>query len=245
MAIVLLFFFITFLVVRSPTTLKFVPPVKYNNFFIGRWNREETCEIRKFDKAIWESNFDTMGYVSMGRWKYRKQNFSVSTEDIASHISIIQNRLTIAETIDGTRIYHCFWPNGQAKLELYTLSADEIFAVKNLHASKGLFVDIDCLKTGHYVAAVYEGQWYQNLILEINWDKRDLLVKSMHNSGYDKNCLFWPPRNDIYHVPFTNIIGLTEVPDIVGRHGWNSYKISAKLFEIFNQNLSKLLNRKQ
>ena len=92
MAVVLfwLFFFITFLVVCRPTTLKFVPPVKYNNFFIGRWNREETCEIRKFDKAIWESNFDTMGYVSMGRWKYRKQNFSVSTEDIASHISIIQ-----------------------------------------------------------------------------------------------------------------------------------------------------------
>ena len=116
--------------------------------------------------------------------------------------------------------------------------------VKNLHASKGLFVDIDCLKIGHYVAAVYEGQWYQNLILEINWDKRDLLVKSMHNSGYDKNCFFWSPRDDRSYVPFTHI-GLTEVPNIIGRHGQNSYKISAKLFELFNQNLSKLLNRKQ
>ena len=69
------------------------------------------------------------------------------------------------------------------------------------------------------MAAVYEGQWYQNLILEIYWDKRGLLVKSMHKSGYDKNCLFWSPRNGIYHVPFTDTIGLTEVPDIVGRHG--------------------------
>ena len=69
-----------------------------------------------------------------------------------------QNRLTTAETIDGKRSYHCFWPNGETKVELYTLSADKIFVVKNLYASKGLFVDIDCLKIGHYVAAVYEGQ---------------------------------------------------------------------------------------
>ena len=136
------------------------------------------------------------------------------------------------------------------------MSADEIFAVKNLHATKGLFVDIDCLKIGHYMAAVYEAQWYPSLILEINWDQRDRLVKSMHKSGYDKNCLsmhksgydkncfFWPPRDDIYHVPFTHIIGLIEKPNIVRRHGRNSYKISANLFELFNQNLSKLLNRR-
>ena len=55
--------------------------------------------------------------------------FYVSTEDIASHTKIIQNRLATAETIDGTRSYHCFRPNGQTKLELYTLSADEILTV--------------------------------------------------------------------------------------------------------------------
>ena len=47
------------------------------------------------------------------------------------------------------------------------MSTDEIF-VKNLHTREGLFVDIECLKIGHYVAAVYEGQWYPSLILEIN-----------------------------------------------------------------------------
>ena len=80
---------------------------------------------------------------------------------------------------------------------------------------------------------------------EINWDQRDLLVKSMYNSGYDENCFFWPPRDDIYYVLFTHIIGLTEVPNIVGRHGQNSYTISTKLFEPSNQNQGKLLNRKQ
>ena len=141
-----------------------------------------------------------------------------------------------------------FWPNVQTKLELYILSADEIFVVKNLHASKGLFVDTDCLKIGPYVEAIYEGQWYPSLILEFNWDQRDLLElskRSIYNSGYDKSCFFWPPRDDIYHVPFTHIIGLTEVPNIVERHGQNSYKISGKLSELFNQNLSELLNRKQ
>ena len=106
-----------------------------------------------------------------------------------------------------------------SKLELHTLPADEIFVVKNLHVTKGLFVDTDCLGIGHYVAAVCEGQWYPSLILEINWNQRDLLVKSMYNNGYDKNCFFWPPRDDIYHVPFTHITGLTEVPNIVERHG--------------------------
>ena len=118
------------------------------------------------------------------------------TENIASHTLIIQNRLTIAETIDGTRSYHCFLPNGQTKLELYTLSTDEISVVKNLHGSKRLFVDINSLKIGHYVAAVYESHWYPSFILEINCDQRDLSVKSMHNSGYGKNCFFWPPRDD-------------------------------------------------
>ena len=57
---------------------------------------------------------------------------------------------------------------------------------------------------------------------EINWDQRNLLVRSMHNSGYHENCFFWPPRDDIYCVPFTHIIGLTEVPNIVGKNGQNS-----------------------
>ena len=63
--------------------------------------------------------------------------FYISTKDIASHTSTNQNRLTTAEAIDGTRSYHYFRPNGETKLELYTLSANEIFVVKNPHASKG------------------------------------------------------------------------------------------------------------
>ena len=94
--------------------------------------------------------------------------FYASTVDIASHTSINQNKVTTAEVFDDTRSYHCFQPNGETKLELYTLSTDEICVVKNLHVSKGLFVDIDCLKVGHYVAAVYEGQWHPSLIFEIN-----------------------------------------------------------------------------
>ena len=70
---IVILFLSLFYVVCGPTTLKLVSPAKKTKFFfIGRWNREETCEIIKFENAIWESNFDTMGYVWMGRWKYRK-----------------------------------------------------------------------------------------------------------------------------------------------------------------------------
>ena len=47
--------------------------------------------------------------------------------------------------------------------------------MKNLHGSKGTFVDTDCLKIGHDMAAVYEAEWYPSLILEINWDQGDLV----------------------------------------------------------------------
>ena len=110
---------------------------------------------RSFENQIW-TPWDMYEWADENI--ENKNFFYVSREDIPSHTSISQNMLTTAETIDGTRSYHCFQPNGQTKLELYTLSADEIFVVKNVHSSKGLFVDIDCLKISHYVAAVYEGQ---------------------------------------------------------------------------------------
>ena len=96
MAIVLLFFFITFLSGFWP-----------HNFEICiTRNHEETCEIRKFEKAIWELNFDTMGYVWMGRWKYRKQNFSVFQQRALLHIPksfrtgwLLQKQLMAQEVI--------------------------------------------------------------------------------------------------------------------------------------------------
>ena len=44
-----------------------------------------------------------------------------------------------------------------------------------------------------------------------------MLVKCMHNSGSNKHCFSWPPRDDIYSMPFTHIIGLTEVPNIASK----------------------------
>ena len=154
----------------------------------------------------------------MGRWKYRKHKIFLCFN--GGHCFTHLNQSELADYFRNNWSYHCFRPNGETKPELYTLLADEKFVAKTLHASKGLFVDTDCLKIG---------QWYPSLILAINWDQGDMLVTSMHNSGYDKNCFFWPPRDNIYYAPFTHIIGLTKVPNIVGRHGQNSYKISAKL----------------
>ena len=192
MAIVLLFFFITFLSGFWPRNFEIC---------ITR-NHEETYEIRKFEKAIWELNFDTMGYVWMGRWKYRKHKIFLCFN--RGHCFTYQNH---SEQADCCR--NNWW---HKKLSLFSTKwSNKAWAIYRVS-----WWDIDCLKIGHYLAAVYEGQWYPSLILEINWDQRDLLVKSLHNSGYDKNCFFWPPRDDIYYVPFTHIIGLTEVPNIVG-----------------------------
>ena len=102
-----LFFFLSLFKVACGPTLKLVSLAKKTKFFfIGRWNCEETCEIRKFENAIWESNFDTMGYVWMGRWKYRKQNFSVFQQRALLHIPksfrtgwLLQKQLMAQEVI--------------------------------------------------------------------------------------------------------------------------------------------------
>ena len=206
-------FFITFLKCFAAPQLwnLYHQQRKGNSFLLVGGTVKELVKLESLRKP-----FENQILTPLDMYQWADENienikfFCVSTEDTASHASVIQNRLTVAEATDGTRSYHCFWPIGQTKLELCTLSADEIFVVKNLHESKKLFVDIDCLKIFHYVSAVYEGQWYPSLILEINWDQRGLLVKSMYNSGYDKNCFFWPPRDDIYHMPFIHIIQRTE-----------------------------------
>ena len=131
-------FFITFLSGLWPHNFEIGITSKENNFLLLGGT------VKRFVKL--ESLRMPFEYQMLTPWdmyEWADENienikfFYVSKEDIASHTSINQNRLTTAETIDGTRSYHCFRPNGETRLELYTLSADEIFAVKNLHASKG------------------------------------------------------------------------------------------------------------
>ena len=175
----------------------------------------------------------------MGWWKYRKHKiFLFQRRTLLNIPQSIRTGWLLQKQLMAQEVIIVF------NLELYTLSADKICVVKNLHARKEI-----CRywlpENWSLCAAVYEGEWCPSLMFEISWDQRDLLVKSIHNSGYDKNCFFWSPRDDTYYVSFSHIIGLTEVSNIAGRHGQNCCKISAKLFELFNQNLSKLLNRKQ
>ena len=75
-------------------------------FFIGRWNHEQTFEIRQFENATWESNFDTMGYVWMGRWKYRKHKIFLFQRRTLLHIPpsigtgwLLQKQLIAQEVI--------------------------------------------------------------------------------------------------------------------------------------------------
>ena len=150
-----------------------------------------------------------MGYVWKGRWKYRKHKIFLCQRRTLLHIpQSIRTGQLLQKHLMAQEVIIVF-----DQIMKQNLSYIPCQLMRSL-CKQRLFVDIDCLKTGHYVAAVYEGQWYPSFILEINWDQRDQLVKSMHNSGYDKNFFFWPPRDDKYWVPFTHFIGLTEVPNM-------------------------------
>ena len=146
-------FFVTFLSGLWPHNFGIGITSKENIFFLlvgGTMNR-----LLKLDSLKMPLENQILTPWDMYEWVDKNieniKFFYVSTEDTASHTSINRNRLTTAETIDSTRSYHCFRPNGETKLELYSLSVYEIFVV---------ILDNDCLKNSHFVAAVYEGQWY-------------------------------------------------------------------------------------
>ena len=138
--------------------------------------------------------------------------FYVSMDEIASHTSIIQNRLTIAETIYGTRSYHCFRSDGKTKLELYILSTDEIFVVKNLHASKGL----------------------HNIILGLC-----IIVVMTKTASFGHPDMIYI----MCHSPA--VLDLLKCQILLEDMDETVTESVQNLFKLFNQNLSKLLNRKQ
>ena len=168
--------------------------------------------------------------------------FFITNTDVAAHKLSIQDRLQSADTIDGTRSYHLFRPYGNSKIELYSLSTDSTYVLKDLCEFKGLFIDLDDVKPNVYVAAVFEERWCVSLVLEIFREEGDVKVKSMHNS-VGKNAFFWPNSDDVFFVPFTHIVGFSEVPILSGRSGRNSYKIDTKLFNEFEKKMAKLLKK--
>ena len=111
-----------------------------------------------------DSVYRFMHIVWMGRWKYRKHKIFLCFN--RGHCFTYQNH---SEQADYCR--NNWW---HKKLSLFSTKwSNKAWAIYPVS-----WWDIDCLKIGHYLAAVYEGQWYPSLILEINWDQRDLLVKS-------------------------------------------------------------------
>ena len=62
-----------------------------------------------------------------------------------------------------------------------------------------------------YVAFLYDQKWWIGIVLEINIEEGDVLVKFMHPNGPARS-FSWPSKEVICLVPLSHILHKTEVP---------------------------------
>ena len=66
-------------------------------------------------------------------------------------------------------------------------------------------LELPCLSIGHYVACIYDKDWYIGTIEEVCDEEGDVKVNFMHpkGPGGPQNSFFWPSKKDICFAPKT------------------------------------------
>ena len=80
------------------------------------------------------------------------------------------------ETLPGTRSFHEFIPISERHITVKRCSDDEAFNIKHDLLKLPAEPQIEVLS---YVTCLYDNEWRVGIILEINKDERDTLVKFM------------------------------------------------------------------
>ena len=117
----------------------------------------------------------------------------------------LDNRYSLANTVDGTRSHHSFIPT--------SFSSDEIFSNVSFGATSG---NISEFQPGKYVVCLYDDWWYIGTIVECSSESNDVKVKFMKR---DRLCLSCYNHNNECWVPNQHILFSIKVPQMQGRSG--------------------------
>ena len=99
--------------------------------------------------------------------------------------------------------------------------------MKNRVTDSIKFLEISYLCIGDYIACMYVYNWYVGLVEDVCEEEGDVRVSFMHpkGSGRPENCFFWPARQDICHIPESEILGKISAP-IPSSKSARKYKLS-------------------
>ena len=96
--------------------------------------------------------------------------FFISTSDVP----MLDDQFKNVETLPGTRSFHEFIPISERHIAAKRCCDDEAFNIKHDLLKLPAEPQIEVLS---YVTCLYDNEWWVGIILEINEDERDILVK--------------------------------------------------------------------
>ena len=158
--------------------------------------------------------------------------FLVSKEEIDRLRPMLDQRFQGAHTIPGTRDHHCFIPTSERAIRVSRVSGDTTYFT----ARAGYIPGVD-VEPGQYISCVYEEEWWLGVAMEKSEEFQDITVKFMHPAG-PAPSFHWPARDDICHVPFTNVLRVIPAPTTNRRA--RQYRLSDEVAQAIMQAFANL-----
>ena len=142
--------------------------------------------------------------------------FFADKENVFRHRDALSIRFKSVQTVPGTRSHHRFVPIDGNKLKMFRLSSDDTSTTVNISSNEQQAPDVNMndLHPGQFVCVIYDAEWYIGCIMERSDEHEDIMVRFMSRAR--ENTFFWPQRDDVCWLPFTNVICRLPPPTLSG-----------------------------
>ena len=136
---------------------------------------------------------------------------------------LLKARFSLGSTVPGTRSFHVFVPQGNGVIAFKRCAEDESFAEMHNFLSTSQNADIHPKKQD-FVASLYDEHWWVGLVVDVDTESNDVLVKFMAPHGPSPSFK-WPTRDDVCWVPGSAILRILQTPSTTSTG--RSYKLQA------------------
>ena len=146
-------------------------------------------------------------------------------------ITVLQEqRFLAARPIRNCRSYHHFVPISLGRLKCFRIAGADSDAFV---AGQPALVEYNSLRTGMFVATVYDRKWYISKIVEIseNDQKNYEILASSMTQRRDLNLFSWPRKEDLCYFVDTNVICVISSPRVLDSRRGSTYSISGDDFD--------------
>ncbi len=137
----------------------------------------------------------------------------VSSDQVLQVTPTQEERFMTAQKIPGTRNHHCFVPQENAEMVISRISSDLAHMVATRVPVEDQGTVRVQYKSGQYVSAVYDREWYVGIIMDVSEENSDVLINFMTRKDDTTPPTFkWPRRRDECWVPETHMLCQIDAP---------------------------------